>query len=57
MGYKVQIERFNCIPSIIKLVGKTSKIEKSGKHVSNNRWKCWHARVNIQVSSNSLPFT
>ncbi len=28
MGHKVQIERFNCIPSIIKLVGKTPKIDE-----------------------------
>jgi hypothetical protein len=29
----------------------------SEKHVNNDQWKPWHAHVNIQVSSNSLPST
>jgi hypothetical protein len=28
VGHKVQIERFNCIPSTIKLVGETPKIDE-----------------------------
>jgi hypothetical protein len=29
----------------------------SEKHINNDQWKHWHAHVNIQVSSNSLPST
>jgi hypothetical protein len=32
---KVQIERFNCIPNTIELVGKTPKTNNKPKNVSN----------------------
>jgi hypothetical protein len=46
---KVWIKRLYHIPNMIELVGKTPK--------TNDKWRFWHAYVNIQMLSNSFPST